>query len=149
MTTDIAAIGLTYDGVDLQPSDFAFHLELVDGLDDSPDVRGEDVTIPYLAGRLPRPRRFDHRRLTLEGMARGLGTDQATSRADYRATRRGLAELFDPARDVADLVATLEDGSTATIACRPLVLNPVEIVQSEYAELSVSLEAVEDWTFTP
>lgn len=147
MTTPITAIGLTYDGVDLQPADLGFHLFLVSGLDDSPDVRGEDVTIPYLAGRLPRPRRFDHRRPVLEGFARGLGIDQSARRSDYRAVRRGLAELFDPARDVADLVATLEDGSIATIACRPLSLIAVETIPSEYTGLSIELEAAEDWTF--
>lgn len=146
MTTELGAIGLTYDGVDLQPADLGYHLYLVSGLDDSPDVRGEDVTIPYLAGRLARPRRFDHRRIILEGFARGLGSDQATSRADYRAVRRGLAELFDPAREIADLVATLEDGSVATIAARPLSLVGIEAIPSEYAALSVELEAIEDWS---
>lgn len=148
MTTPIASIALTYDETDLQPADLGFHLQLVSGLDDSPDVRGEDVTIPYLDGKLPRPRRFDHRRIVLEGHVRGLGSDEGLARANYRSSRRTLAVLFDTAREVADLVALLEDGSTATIACRPLSLIPFELVQSLEATVSVELEALEDWTFT-
>lgn len=122
MTTPIASVALTYGGTDLQPEELGFHLQIASGLDDSPDVRGDDVLIPYLPGKLPRPRRFDHRRIVLEGMVRGLGTTEAERRSDYRATRRGLAVLFDPAAVPADLVATLEDGYTATIACRALTL---------------------------
>jgi hypothetical protein len=145
MTTAVASIGVSFDGTDCQPSDLAFFLEIVVGFDDSPEVRGEDVTIPYADGRVARPRRFDRRRILLEGFVMGDGDDHDEQRADYRANRRTLSQLFDPTATPATLTLTLEDGSVWAITARTLSLVVTEVVQSLYATVSVELEAVSDW----
>lgn len=150
MTTPVAAIPLTYDGDDIQLStddQLELLLQITMGLNEPGDVRGQDVTVPYRDGQVVRPRRFHELPIALTGHARGIGATQDLRRAAYRQLMRYLRALFDPARMPADLVAELEDGSTATIAARPkpgMVVN--EIIQSEYAELSIPMVAVEDWT---
>lgn len=145
MTTDIAAIGLEYDLVDIQDTDGIF-LQIVSGLDDGYDVRGQDVVVPSADGRVVRPRRFDRIVVVLEGYVRGVGVDQDAARMDYRANRRILADLFAPDRDVADLRVVLEDGDIARLSCRPMPsMALVEVVQSEFANVSIELEAVSRW----
>lgn len=146
MTNNLASIQLVYGGSDLNRSDLSLHLELVVGLHDSPEVRGTDVVVPYNPGRVARPRRFDRRRIVLEGFARGVaeGTDDE-ARAAYRELRAELAALFDAEAEPATLQASLEDGSVLEIEARTLSLVGVERVQSLYADVSVELEAVSDW----
>lgn len=147
MTNTLATIALEYDGTDLQPSNLSFSLEIVAGLDDAAEVRGEDTIVPYRAGRIPRPRRFDRRRILLVGWVMGQGDDQESRRLDYRSSRRILAELFDPEAAVADLRVVVEGGDVARIECRTLPggIDVVEIIQSEYATVTIELEAVSDW----
>lgn len=145
MTTPLATVAVEYDGTDVQTSDLGIFLEITAGLDDSAEVRGEDVTIPYSPGRLPRPRRFDRRRILLEGFVRGLGETRAEAMADYRTNRRLLAATFDPERETATLRVVLEDGDVARIDARPLSIEANEVLRSEFAYLSVELEAVSDW----
>lgn len=146
--TSPAIIDLTFDGDSLQLTDLSLFLTITFGLNEPPEVRGEDVTIPYLAGQVPRPRRAHNRRIVLEGHVRGEGADQAAQRAGYRALVRYLNDLFDTARMPADLVASLEDGSTATIAARPLNMIVTERVASEFASLSIELLSVApNWTY--
>lgn len=149
MTTSLAAIGLTYGAVDIQQSDLGIFLEITAGLDDSPDVRGIDVVVPGADGQVARPRRFDHRRILLAGHVMGNGDDETTRRTAYRSLRQTLSALFDATADPADLVATLEDDSTATIPCRTLSLVAIEVIPSEFANVSIELLAVEDWTVIP
>jgi hypothetical protein len=148
MTTAAAAIGLTYKAIDIQAPDFSIFLEITQGLDDSPDVRGVDVTVPAADEQTARPRRFHQRKILLAGHVMGNGSDQATARANYRLSRQVLSALFDATAAPGDLVATLEDGSTATIPCRTLPggLAAIEVIPSEYARLSIELLAIEDWT---
>lgn len=145
MTSTAATIPTSYNGVDVQDLDGIF-LEITGGLSDSPTVRGVDVLIPKADGQTARPRRFQERRILISGFVRGTGSTQADQRADYRSNMRSLLSLFDAAAAPADLVAELEDGSTATVACRTLSVASVEPVQSEYGTVSIEMLAVEDWS---
>lgn len=144
MTTDLASIAVSYAGTDVQDPDGIF-LQIVAGIDDSPEVRGQDVVIPYAEGRVIRPRRFDRRRILLEGFVRGVGATDDLARIDYRGNRRTLAALFDTTRVPATLRLVLEDGDVTRVTARPLSIEAVEQVQSLYATVSVELEAVSDW----
>ena len=145
MTNQLSAIAISYDGTDVQTSDLGIHLEIVAGLDDSPDIRGQDVTVPYLDGRVVQPRRFDKRRILLEGFVRGIGASNDLARMDYRANRRVLANLFDNTGLPATLRLVLEDGDVTRIEARPLSIVAVETIPSLYANVSIELEAVSDW----
>jgi hypothetical protein len=138
-----AIIGLRYDGTDLQTDDI--RLEIRSGLHDGLDVRGKDITVPYLEGQLSRPRRAHDRRIVLGGPVQGNGLDEEnTSRmASFRSSLFLLDQLFDPARDEAELEATLETGQIATINARPLPgLVIEERIASHYADVSITLLAV-------
>ena len=149
MTTPLASIGLTYDAVDLQAADLSIFLEITSGLNEVAAVRGKDVLVPSADGQFARNRRKDHLDILLTGVVIGNGVDQAGRRAAYRASSRFLRDLFDPSRMPAALVASLEDGDTATILARPVNSIWNEIVKSEYAKISVALYSVApDWTFT-
>lgn len=150
MTSALAVVGLTFDGTDIQ--DFnGLHLVITQGLGDSPTVRGTDVTVPGAAGQQARPRVFHERRILLAGpdsFVRGDGATEAARRADYRSNVRAMLALFDPTGAPAALVATLEDGDTATIAARTLSVATVELEPGEYAAVSIELLALEDWVYT-
>lgn len=149
MTTTAAPIGLNFDGVDIQDLDGLF-LQITQGLSDSPTVRGIDVTVPKADGQTPRPRRFHERRIVLTGWVRGSGSTQADRRADYRVNVDAMLALFQTGGgagyEPADLIATPEDGSTRTVAARTLSVQTGEVVAGEFANVSIELLAVEDWT---
>lgn len=149
MTSPIAIIGLTYASTDLQEADLSIFLELQNGLGEL-EVRGRDTLVPSLVGMVPRPRKKERRRVNLIGHIRGVGDTQEDRRAAYWTTYKLIEELFSPDRLVADLVALLGDGTTATLeSTRPLPgLAFVERVPSEWSDLSVPLESVApDWTY--
>lgn len=146
MTSAVATIGLTFDGVDVQDIDGLF-LELVGGLSDSPTVRGIDVTVPGADGQVARPRRFHERRPLLAGFVRGSGATQAIRQSDYRSNVRAMLSLFDATAEPADLVAALEDDATATIPARTLQVATVDVIPGEYANVSIEMLGIEDWAF--
>lgn len=151
MTSAVAPVGLVFDSVDLQDLDGLF-LEITQGLSDSPSsVRGVDVTVPGTDGQTSRPRRFHERRLVLSGFVRGSGATHSDRQADYRGNIRAMLDLFETGGGASyappDLVATLEDGSIATIAARATSVVSVEVVSGEYANVSVELLAVEEWAY--
>lgn len=149
MTSPVAIIGLTYDGVDVQEEDLDIFFEVTRGLNEAPEVRGVDTVVPSRAGRVPRARQDDVLRVVLKGHVRGSGADDAAQKEDYRANADTVRALFSPNREPADLVALAEDGSTRTLICRPIG-SPMwnERVASLYADVSVELEAVDppDWS---
>ena len=146
MTSSAATVGLTFAATDVQDLDGLF-LEITQGLADSPTARGVDVTVPGAVGQVSRPRKFHERRLLLSGFVRGSGADHATRQADYRTNVRAMLTLFDATAAAADLVATLEDGATATIAARTLSIASVDQIAGEWTDLSIELLAVEDWAY--
>jgi hypothetical protein len=147
MSSALAIIGLTYGANDIQVLD-GLYLEIVGGLDDSPTVRGEDVTVPYADGQTTRPRRFHERRILLAGHVTGTGATTALAQGDYRGNVKAMLALFDAAAAAADLVASLEDGTTATVAARTLSVVTVPVAPSEWSSVSIELLAVEDWAIT-
>lgn len=122
---------------------------LIRGLDDAPEVRGEDTTLPTATGQVPRNRVWDHRTIELQGFIAGVGASEAEQRADLRALLESYRTLFDPTRSPATLSIELEDGGTATISARPLDLTCPASVASVRAVVSITLLAVEaDWDVT-
>jgi hypothetical protein len=150
MTTALGIIPLTYDTDDLQPENLGIFLEITQGLDESPEVRGKDVTVPGLAGQIPRNRQPHQLRILLTGHVMGVGTTTAEIQSSYRTLARYMRTLFRPYRLPADLVAgPLEDGSTATISARPLNTIWIPEVPSEFSRVSVELFSVDpDWIYT-
>lgn len=146
-----AIIGLAYDSEDIQDFDGGIFCEITHGLNEAPEARGKDSLVPGLDGQVPRNRRPDKLDILLRCQVRGNPVQPATiaeSRSDYRTNARFVRTLFYPSRDEANLVATVEDGSTWTIAARPNG-SPiwVEDVASEHATVSVALYSVApDWT---
>jgi hypothetical protein len=138
MTSDVATLGLTFSGTDVQDFEGLF-LEVVSGLYDGTDVRGEDVTIPYLEGQIPRARRLHTRRIMLKGFCRGSGATQDLRRLAYRASRTNAELLFAQDAMPDDLVVLYSDGSSRTITARTLNIIAIELVPSEYASLDIEL----------
>jgi hypothetical protein len=147
VTSAVAAIGLTYAGVDLQRSDLQIFLEIAVGLGEVPSVRGTDIIVPGLGGRIEGTRVKDVLPLELRGHVRAdpAETTTAGARASFAANRATLRSLFASDRLRADLVATLEDSTVLTISARPLSIVWNEQVVSEFALLSVELEGYDDW----
>jgi hypothetical protein len=148
MTNAAIAIGLTYDGTDLQDANPGWLFELVRGLNETPDVRGVDLVVPARAYRSVRNRVADQMPIELQGHVMGVGADEDAQRADFRGLVNDLRTLFDPTREPADLVATLEDGSTATISARPLPGMVWDQVVPSYGRVSIQLQGLSDWTIT-
>lgn len=147
MTTPLGIRGLTFRLTDLQPSDLTVFLQIVTGLDDIAAVRGIDTVVPGLTGRIPRARVKDVLPIELAGLVMGAGDTEILRRASYRTTVAMLQVLFDPSLAPGDLVVEAEDGTTYTIAARPISMvwgtEDVPCVR----ELSVALESVDpDWT---
>lgn len=111
MTNAIASIGLTYAAADIQRADLGIFLQITEGLNEVPDVRGKDVVVPSLAGQIPRNRVMHQIKIVLTGVVCGNGTTEGDRRADYRAQSLFLRTLFASTRDPANLVAVLEGSS--------------------------------------
>lgn len=150
MTNAAAVIGLDYGGTDLQEDPFGIFLEVIHGLNESPAVRGVDVTVPGRDGQVVGSRVVHVTAIELEGYVAGQGSDESAQRADFAAMRTTLKALFDPTTS-ATLTATLEDGATATITARALGNGLLWAqVTPACARLNVTLESVDpEWVVTP
>lgn len=147
MSNDVALIGLTYNGQDLQDPDLQVFLEIERGIDEVPTVRGKDSIVPGADGRTERNRKNDTLSIVLRGFVQadpGL-TDVADRRASYRANMAGVRALFHSSNPRADLVATLEDGTVQTISARPMNIILGTYLASEYRAISIELEGYGDW----
>lgn len=147
MTSPVATVGLTYAGVDLQESDLQVFLQIRTGLNETPAVRGSDTVVPGLAGRVEGNRVNDVLSIELVGFVRAdpASVDRAAAKSSFRANILWLRTLFASNRARADLVATLEDGSTQSISARPLSMIWNESVQGEFSAVSIDLEGYDDW----
>lgn len=112
MPNPYAAIGLTYDGEDVQLADGSLFLEIREGLGALPEQRGTDVLRPGLPGQRGRNRISDRLPLELTGWI------QATTLAGLADKRLFLAGLFRPSKGLRDLAATLENGTVISIPAR-------------------------------
>ena len=149
MTSPLAVIALSYAGTDLQLTANGIFIEIARGLMDPPRVRGEDVVVPYLAGRSARARENDVLPIELRGfvMASSGSLTQATQRTSYQANWRSLRTLFATNRARANLVATLPSGTVATISALPMNTIWDEAITGELGTLSIELEGFADWVF--
>jgi hypothetical protein len=145
-----AVIGLTFGGSDVQNGTFGIFLEIKSGLVGGVSVRGTDTVVPGLAGRIVRNRKRDRRVIELRGFVTGNAgsTSESSQRSSFRDKWQALEAIFDvSAAAPANLVATLEDGTTATIACRTLDILPGDQPVPTFQEVSVELESVvPDWS---
>lgn len=149
MTNAVAVVGLVYDTVDLQASDFRLFLEIERGLNEPVEVRGRDTLVPGRAGRIARARVADRLDIELRGFVFGAGANETAQRSDFAALRQIVRNLFDPRKMPVNLVATLENGTTATIAARPLPGILWQKVIPTHYRISVPLESVApDWAIT-
>jgi hypothetical protein len=145
VTNAVAIIGLTYDGTDIQAADFGVFLELVRGLNEPPAVRGVDLIVPSRAGRIVRNREADALTIELRGYVMGSGSTEALQRISFRTNAKIVRALFDTSAEPADLVASLEDSTTATISAR--TLNSIwDQTDPWTAAVSIELESVDpEW----
>jgi hypothetical protein len=130
---------LTFRGTSLMRSDLTVIMRIVRGLGEVMDVRGEDTIIPNATGRTPRDRKKD--RLTIELK----GATELLQRTSFKTLRAELRTLFDPSLAPGALVATLEDGTTLSIDARAINILYGDDGIPSFREVSVELEAVEDW----
>ena len=142
---------LTFDGVDLQRSNLTIHLEVTQGLWELPEVRGEDSIVPGLNGRIPRNRVRDRRMIVLAGWVQGTGANETDRLASFTNLMDELDNLFRPDMFVSTadpiLTGTAWDGTTRSIAARPISLLPGPSPIPGVRPVTVTLEAVEpDWT---
>lgn len=146
MTTAAAVVALTYGGQDVQDLDGIF-LEIYRGLPgEHASMRGVDTVVPGRAGQTRRNRVADVRIIGLRGWIRGTGANEAAQRADYAANRLAFGALFDPTAGDQELVATLEDGSTATIDAQATERTIWNRVVPSMAYVDVELDSVDpDW----
>lgn len=147
MTAVIAPVGVLYDAEDLQPDDLSIFLRFQKGLAETSTVRGTDSIVPALAGRIEGLRIKDLLKVELAGWVQPAATAStlADQLASFQANRAYLRDLFSPDRGLAELIAVLEDGTLQTVQARPLNMVFNEIIPSLYAEVSVELEAFDDW----
>jgi hypothetical protein len=144
-----AVIGLTYNGHDLQESGLGIFLELKSGLVGGLSVRGTDTIVPGLAGRIVRTRLGDRRVLMLKGFVTGNAGSgaEASDRSSFRDKWQLLAGWFPIGGSPANLVASLEDGTTATISCRTTDIVEGEQPVPTFQVVTIELESVDpDWS---
>jgi hypothetical protein len=147
MSNAAAVIGLTFRSVDIQRADFSVFLEVKRGLNEIPEVRGQDTVVPGLAGRYFRNRVADRRTIELRGFVSGYDAtpSEAADRRDFRHRVEELRDLFDPTLDPGTLAAALEDGGTATIEARATNVVWNQVAPSLH-EVSVEMESVDpEW----
>jgi hypothetical protein len=140
MSTAVAAIGLTYRGVDIQDLD-GIYLEIVRGVNEVVEVRGVDLVVPSRQGQIIRNRVGHRLGIELRGWIRGTGSTEDAQRDDFAANRAVFKGLFDPTLDPGPLVATLEDSSVENIDARTLNVMSQTIVPS-FIQVSVEMESV-------
>lgn len=149
MTNAAAVIGLHFDSTDIQQNPIGVFLEIIKGLNEGPEVRGTDTIVPGLYGRIARNRIGDRLVIELEGYVAGSGMDEETQRSSFRTLVNQFAALFDPTAMPANLVADLEDGSTATVAARTLPTVLWQPIVPAMAKVNVQMEAVVAWDIVP
>lgn len=142
MTSEAAAIALEYAGEDIQDQDLGIFLEIVHGLNETPEVRGVDTVVPGAPGRVAGSRVFDRFTIHLEGWVTGGASGGA---AAFRANMAFLQSLFSPTRTPATLRAVLEDASVAEVTARPLSIAGGAQPVPDALPISVELEAIEPW----
>lgn len=149
MALDVSLAVQSYDGVSLAvdvSGEHAVAAWLVSGLDEGWQTRGENIVIPGSHGQTAGTRKRDYLLIEVEGFVAGVGATPALQVADTRSRLTTLRAAFDRTKSPANLVVLLEDGTTATIACRATNMVMLDYPDPVYRPFSVELEAVgADW----
>lgn len=142
MTSPAAIVGLLVNGFDVQRADLGIFLDLTEGLDEFPAVRGEDSTIPFMPGSLFAARTADSKKLVMTGWV-------IADRSDgVRAFFNELKRAVDPtAAARITVAATVEDGAEWTIDARPVSLI-ANSTMPEFHRVSLELDAQPYWRRT-
>lgn len=142
MPDGLTLIPITYKTEDLQRSDGTLHLDVEEGLDELAEYRGHDLPLPGMDGQYEGIRRADRRQIALVGWIKTATAD------DYRDLVIELRGIFDP-KVPGDLVADLENGSTATIRARTLQISWLGERMSNTRGLRIFLISIApEWTIT-
>lgn len=123
MVDGIVTHHVTYRGTDLvtlSSGQLRLCFRLTRGLYAGEDVRGVDVTVPGLAGRISANRVRDRRVLEVEGFVQGVGSTEALRLADFETAMTAVMALFDPKLVAGSLVVGLQGGGTKSITARTL-----------------------------
>lgn len=140
-------IAFTFGGSSYQVPTTGIYLWISEGVNEMPSVRGVDVIVPALEGRVWRPRIKDVHKLVLTGWVWGIGATDTDARAAFRANMDTIRADFSPDGDPQALEALFEDGSTRTLDARPVNILVNEPVASLFASVSIELVSVTpDWT---
>lgn len=144
MTSPVAIVGLTFRGYDPQRPDLNVFFEVSEGLDELPEMRGEDQLIPFRTGQLPGLRLAHRRPVVLAGHIMGSGS---APRSEYRAYVDELKGIFDPAAGPGILAATLPDGTNRWINAVARNIIGGEGFGGEFRSLSIELEALDPYWY--
>lgn len=144
MVSALAVVGLNWDGFDVQRADLDIFIEIAEGLDDLPDVRGGDQVIPFRTGRLPVRSIADFRPIIGNGWIAG---SNSTPRAKYRGYLDALKAKLDPTSEPRVLAATLEDGTTRWIRAIPRNLLPGPGIGGEFRTFSIEWKACDPYWY--
>lgn len=150
MVDGIVSRPVTYRGTDLvtlSSSQLRLCFRLTRGLAAGEDVRGIDVTVPGLAGRISGNRIHDRRLIEVEGFIAGVGSTEALRQVDFETAVAAVMALFDPKLAAGTLVVGLQGGGTKSISARTLP----ETIEGDdkipgWQEFGFRLEAIgADW----
>lgn len=139
--TSLRPVG--YGGLSWQTEDESgrTYLEIVRGLNETPEMRGEDDVMPGAPGRFARNRQPDVRTIELAGFIEGYGADSAERAAAFRTRMKLLQSAFNP--ELTDVLTVgLEDGTSASINARTLNLLSEQLI-AWAARVSIELESVD------
>jgi len=141
------ATAIVANGTDLTRSDGRLIFYVTRGLDEVPEVRGEDTIVPSLNGRIPRSRRLDRFPIEAMGWVMGAGSGETAQRTDFVSLMESLRDLMNPVVDPYNIVVTREDGTTRTITARPLNIVWDPIVIPTFRSGTLQWESVDaaDW----
>lgn len=151
MASEVVTHGITYRGTDcvtISSGQVRICLRLTSGLYSGLAVRGKDVLVPGLAGRIAGNRVRDRRTLEVEGFVQGVGSTEDARRADFETAMQTVDGLFDPTLAAGTLVVALQGGGTASIQARtlPETLEADAAIPSRL-DLKFRLEAIgADWS---
>lgn len=126
-----------FRGVDL--STYAVLVRQVDGVDEAPPLRGENLVVPAITGRRFARKRADQRRLSLALWVQSMNADggltAATNERQVRANLDALWAVFAD-RTAAALVRVMPDGSERTATAEVVDVGNIE---DEFAKQAVGL----------
>jgi hypothetical protein len=120
-------------------STYAVLVRKVDGVDELPDLRGENIVVPAITGRRWARKRMDQKRLTLAVWVTSAdaagGLTEPTNARQTRANLDSLHALFS-GRTAGALVRVMPDGSERTASAEVVSVGNIE---DDYAGQALGL----------